>query len=513
MAIAKSKTRRPVYRTVAPFVLCGVMQAQVVTAPQAPPQPSPQTPPATAPQGPPTQAAPPPPDTATPSLANLHIKELPDSTNSLASSTISTSQSLHVRVGQSIFISTATRLKRVYVSDPQVVDSFTSSPRQIVVIAKTPGVSSVILWDETGNSATYSVSSDLNVASLQNEIHAALPNDNIMVEAHQDRIALTGSAWSEASAEAAAKIAGQYTKNVVNSVTLRPSHTRQVKLKVQVIEVDRSKLEQYGINIFSNGKNLSNSTTGQFPSTNSYTPPSGTTPGSLTTSNPLNLLFYNFGINVGVTIQDLQDRQIAQILAEPTITTLSGQKASFLAGGEFPFPVVQGSSGGLTSITIQFRPYGVKLDFTPIVNDDQTILLKVAPEVSALDYTNSVTISGYIVPAISTRRADTQVELRDGQSFAISGLLDHRTTDIFNKMPGIGDVPVLGQLFKSKSVNHSIVELMVVVTPMLVDPLSDTTAPTPPQLPVPGLDPKQFDSKLGKSKAANQAQPGGTGTP
>ena len=226
----------------------------------------------------------------------------------------------------------------------------------------------------------------------------------------------------------------------------------------------------------------------------------------------MNLLFYNFDVNFGLTLQDLQNKNIAQILAEPTITTLSGQKASFLAGGEFPFPVVQGSSGGLTSITIQFRPYGVKLEFTPVVNDDGTIQLKVAPEVSALDYTNAVTISGYTIPAISTRRADTQVELRDGQSFAISGLLDHRTTDIFSKMPGIGDVPVLGQLFRSKNVNHSTVELMVVVTPMIVDPLTDTTSPVVPKLPVPMLDPMQFDKKMGKQKPATQPQPGAGGT-
>jgi pilus assembly protein CpaC len=481
MPIMPSKIRKG--RALAPLVLCGWMHAQT--------------------------AAPPPPDAAAPSLAGLHIAKLPDSTTPLTSSTVSASQSLHLRVGQSIFISTVSRLKRVYVSDPLVVDSFTSSPRQIVVTGKTPGVSSLILWDEAGNSATYWVSSDLNVASLQNEIHQALPNDNISVEAQQDRVALSGTVWSDASAEAAVKLAGLYAKNVVNSVTVRQLHTRQVKLKVQIIEIDRSKLDQFGINLFSQGKNLTNSTTGQFPSTPTYTPASGTAPATLTTSNPLNLLFYNFGLNVGVTVQDLQDKQIAQILAEPTITTLSGQKASFLAGGEFPFPVVQGSSGGLTSITIQFRPYGVKLEFTPIVNDDETILLKVAPEVSALDYTNAVTISGYTIPAISTRRADTQVELRDGQSFAISGLLDHRTTDIFNKMPGIGDVPILGQLFKSKNVNHSTVELIVVVTPILVDPLRDTTGPTLPHLPVPTLDPKQFDQKMGKQKPATQPQPGG----
>ena len=442
----------------------------------------------------------------------MHVATLPDATTALSSSTEFASQPLHVVVGRSIFIRTLTRLKRVYVSNPASLDSFTSTTRQIVVTAKAPGVSSLILWDQAGQSTTYLVFSDLDVASLQREIHQALPGDNITVQAEQDRVSLSGTVLSDASAEAAVKLAGLYTKSVVNSVVVREPHTPQVKLKVQVIEIDRSKLEQFGINLFSQGKNLVNTTTGQYPSTQTYTPGSGTSPATLTTSNPLNLLFYNFGLNIGLTVQDLQDRQIAQILAEPTITTLSGQKASFLAGGEFPFPVVQGSSGGLTSITIQFRPYGVKVDFTPIVHDDGSILLKVAPEVSALDYTNAVTISGYTIPAISTRRAETQVELRDGQSFAISGLLDHRTTDIFNKMPGIGEVPVLGKLFGSKSVNHSIVELMVLVTPSIVDPLSDTTSPTPLKFPVPWLDPAQFDKTSGEPKPATQPQPG-TGGP
>jgi pilus assembly protein CpaC len=466
-----------IYRALIWAVLSGISQAQT-----AAPLPA-----ATAP--------------AAASVTTMHVGILPDATTALTSSTESASQPLHILVGRSLFITTLTRLKRVYVSNPMVVDSFTSSPKQIVVTTKTPGVSSLILWDETGQSTT----------SLQTEIRRALPYDNITVEAQQDRVTLSGTVLSDASGEAAVKLAGLYAKSVVNSVVVREPHTRQVRLKVQMVEIDRSKLAQFGINLFSQGKNLSNSTTGQFPSTQTYTPASGTTPATLTTSNPLNLLFYNFGLNIGLTIQDLQNRQIAQILAEPTITTLSGQKASFLSGGEFPFPVVQGSSGGLTSITIQFRPYGVKLDFTPVVNADGTIQLKVAPEVSALDYTNAVTISGYTIPALSTRRAETEVELRDGQSFAISGLLDHRTTDIFNKMPGIGDVPVLGQLFHSKSVNHSEVELMVVVTPTIVDPLSDATSPTLPKLPVPVLDPGQFD-QTGKKKPAEQSPPG-TGGP
>jgi pilus assembly protein CpaC len=429
----------------------------------------------------------------------MHPTRLPDASSALISSTKSASQTLHVLVGRSIFVKSASRFKRVYVSNPEAVDSFTSTPTQIVVTAKAPGVSSLILWDEWGESTTYLLFSDLDVSCLEKEIRQALPNDNIRVEAQQDRVSLSGTVFSEASSEAAVKLAGFYAKSVINSVVVLQPHTRQVKLKVQIVEIDRSKVDQFGINIFSQGKNTSAVQTGQF---SSVTTAPATTPGPpvVSVTSPLNLLLYNSGLNLGLTLQDLQDRQIAQILAEPTITTLSGQKGSFLAGGEFPFPVVQGSAGGLTSITIQFRPYGVRLEFTPIVNDDGTILLKVAPEVSALDYTNAVTISGYTIPAISTRRADTQVELRDGQSFAISGLLDHRTTDIFSKMPGIGDVPILGQLFRSKNISHSTVELMVIVTPSVVDPLTDTSSPTPPNLPIPTLDPAQFDKKTGKQK-------------
>lgn len=216
------------------------------------------------------------------------------------------------------------------------------------------------------------------------------------------------------------------------------------------------------------------------------------------------MLYYNQGLNVGAVIKALENKQILQILAEPTITTVSGQKASFLSGGEFPFPVVQGGTGGFTSVTIQFRPYGVKLDFTPVVTPENTIQLKVTPEVSALDYSNAVTISGYTIPALSTRRADTQVELRDGQSFAISGLLDHRTTDLLSKTPGIGDVPILGNLFKSKSINHSVVELVVIVTPTIVDPLTDSTPPAEPQTVIPNLDTQKFDKTVTKQKPPQQ---------
>lgn len=420
------------------------------------------------------------------------------------------SKPLHLLMGRSVEIFTTTRLKRVYISAPLVIDSFTASPTEIIVTAKTTGVSGLILWDEDGKSQIYQVAVDTDTSQLQNDIHQALPNDSIKVAALEDRITLSGTALSTASSTAAATIAALYGKTVVNAIVVLPPHPRQVRIKVQMIEVDRTKLDTFGINFLSQGKNMFATGTGHFPAvtaTTSTAQTGGATPPVLTVSNALNLLYYNSGANIGLILQDLETRQVAQILAEPTITTVSGQKASFLSGGEFPFPVVQASSGGLASITIQFRPYGVKLDFTPIVNADGTIQLTVAPEVSALDYSNAVTISGYTIPAISTRKAETQVELRSGQTFAISGLIDHRTIDIYDKMPGFGDIPILGKLFRSKSTSNSAVELIVLVTPTLLDPLGDTSIPTPPVFPVPLLDQQEFDRTLPKVKLATPPPP------
>ncbi|HEY0795216.1 MAG TPA: type II and III secretion system protein family protein [Acidisarcina sp.] len=411
---------------------------------------------------------------------------------------------LPIVVGHSIFLDTTVRLKRVYVSNPLVLDSYTANPKQIVVTAKAAGTSSLVLWDEDGRSQAYLIVASLDMAGLRIALRRAFPLDNVDVVADEDNLSLSGSAGDQTVIDAAAKMAGVYSKNVVNAIVLTPPHPAQVKLKVRIVEIDRSKLDEFGLNFFGGPKNPSGVTTGQFPVTTSVTGNSGSsgTPGSttLSISDPLNLFLFNNSLSVGVTIQALESRQIVQILAEPTITTVSGQKASFLSGGEFPFPVIQGGgTGSSVSVTIQFRPYGVKLDFTPFVNPDGTILLKVAPEVSALDYTNAVAISGYTIPALSTRRADTEVELRDGQSFAISGLLDRRTTDIMNQVPVAGNLPILGALFRSKKITHSVVELVVIVTPAIVDPLHSEPSGDQmeqPKFVVPVLDKDQFDKKF-----------------
>jgi pilus assembly protein CpaC len=271
-----------------------------------------------------------------------------------------------------------------------------------------------------------------------------------------------------------------------------------VQLKLRVVEVDRTRAQQLGINLFAQGGNTPvSASTGQFPSV-------ATGVGSaLAVSNPLNIFLYSEQLNLGLTVQDLEQKQVLQVLAEPTLTTLSGVPAQFLSGGEFPFPVAQAGAGSAPAITIQFRPYGVKVEFTPTVNADGSIHIKLAPEVSTLDYSNAVTLSGFTIPAIATRRAETEVEIRDGQSFAVSGLLDHRTTESLSKVPGIGDVPVLGQLFRSKNISKSVAELMIVVTATVVNPLdAAASSPAEPASVVPNINAAAFDASINRSARA-----------
>ncbi len=429
------------------------------------------------------------------------------------------SERLHVMVGRSLVINTKRRLTRVYITNPTVLDSYTASPFEVLCTAKQPGLSSLVVWDENGGSQTYLISSDIDVDGLRASLRMMMPHEPIEARGEEGRIVLTGTVSTEAVAESAVKLAALYGPNVSNALAINAAAIKQVRLKVRIVEVDRSKIEQFGFNLFYAGNKVfgTSSTTPYNPALNTTT---SSTTGASTYSantnvlgNAANFLFYLTQYNVGASIQDLESRQVLQILAEPTIMTLSGQKADFLAGGEFPFPVVQGSTGGLTSVTIQFRSYGVKLDFTPLVNPDGTITLKVAPEVSALDFTNAVQISGYTIPALSTRRAETQVVLKSGQSFAISGLLDKRTTDSYAKTPGIASIPILGELFKSKNINHSNSELVVIVTPTTVDPLTEADAITEPKMAVKTLDVPSFDKNLPKSATVSStttpaAQPG-----
>ncbi len=409
---------------------------------------------------------------------------------------------LHLIIGHSLFLKTPERLRRVYVSDPAVLQSFVPTPNEVVITAQAPGVSSVALWNVSGQSVHYIISADLDVAGLRRSIEQALPGEDVHVQAQEGRVYLSGTVLGDPANKEALNLAANYSKDVVSSLAVDYVHPQQVRLQVRIAEVDRTKLSQFGFNFFSGGRNTSSTGTQQFSSLSTTQTSSATSGASsaiqtaLEVSNPLNFFIYNSKLNIGATMADLEAKDVLQILAEPSITAISGHEGDFLSGGEFPYPVIQGGAGNFASVTIMFKPYGVKLAFTPTVNADGTILLKVAPEVSALDYTNTVTISGYTIPAISTRRAETEVELRDGQSFSISGLLDHRTTVLLDKTPGIANVPILGELFKSKNNTHSVDDLVVIVTANVIDPLHEDTHPSTPKLALPNMGADQFDHTL-----------------
>lgn len=418
-------------------------------------------------------------------------------------------QVVHILVGHSVVIRTDPRLTRVLVGNAAVVGTETTAPNEVVVTAIAPGSSSVVLWQENNQSRIIEVFADVDVSLLREAITRGFPGEAIGAEAEEGRVVLSGTASSAAVGDQIGKMAVPFSKDVVNSIRIAaPGRQKQVMLKVRFAEVDRSVVTSFGVNLLSlpGSKNIGSTGTGQFSppglATTTTTTAAATTTTSSTLSNGftlnslLNIFLYRPDIDVAATIQDLQQRNVLQILAEPNLLAANGEAASFLAGGELPYPVVTGAAGQST-VTVQFKPFGVRLEFTGTIEADNTIRLKILPEVSALDYTNAVTISGFTLPAISTRHAETVVELRDGQSFGIAGLLDQRTTDVFSKMPGIGDLPIIGLLFRSKSVNKTNTELLVIVTPTIVDPAA---APTPPpelpKMPTAPLDPKQFDTTI-----------------
>jgi pilus assembly protein CpaC len=419
----------------------------------------------------------------------------------------SATDQLHVVTGQSIILRGTSPMRRIYIGNPAVLQTFNGGPEETVLTAKEPGISSLVIWDDQGRSCLYTISSDVDPSNLRQALHEAYPSSAIEVAASQDRITLLGTVPTAEISEGAAKLAANYSKDVVDSLRVVPIRGKQVQLKLRIAEVDRTKLEQYAVNLAKTiGNNQGSTSTQQFSSTQTSSNTTGQ--NLLTISNPFNLFFGHLSNGLGVNLQDLESRNILQILSEPNLTTLSGVPARFLSGGEFPFPVAQGGGAGTSvAISVQFRPYGVKVDFTPTVNEDGSIHLKISPEVSTLDYTNAVVISGFTIPALSTRRTETEVELRDGESYAISGLLDRRATDSLSKVPGIANVPILGEIFKSKNLNHSVTELIIVVTASVVDPMKSPGSTDSPAMPVPNLNKQDFDKGLGASKRMEGEKP------
>ena len=405
-------------------------------------------------------------------------------------------QTLHLLVGRSLVITSPSRIKRVSLADPEIAEAIVVSPTQVLVNGRKPGGVSLLVWDEADQSQAFEVSVDIDVLSLSQKIHEVFPAEDVHIDTSKESVILTGKISSAAVADKILEVVKGATPKVTSMMEVPITANAQILLQVRFAEVDRSAVDQFGINFLSlpGAKNVGSVSTQQFGPPQLTNQTNGTGSSAFSLSDLLNVFLFRPDINLAVTIKALQDNNLLQILAEPNLLTQSGKDASFLAGGEFPYPVPQSGGGsGYTTITIQFKEFGVRLNFTPTFMADGMIHLKVKPEVSSLDYTNALTIQGYVIPALSTRRVESEMDLQDGQSFAIAGLVDNRLIKQLDKIPWIGDVPILGKLFQSHNYNSSKSELLVLVTPRIVKPLNPDQLPHGPQFPVPFMDSEHLE--------------------
>jgi pilus assembly protein CpaC len=403
-------------------------------------------------------------------IAHPASNQTPVSTNDLV-----------VAVGKSILVDCAKPVKRVSVGLGDMAEVVATSRTEVLINGKAPGETSLIIWEQDGGRQFFNLrvrtsayESNDRLEGIRRELNTQLPGQSLTVSSTNGTIFLSGTVKDINSSNRAVQIASASGK-VVNLLNVQiPAAEQQILLKVIFASVDRSLSKQLGINIFSTGlgNTISGVSTGQFsPPTVSL--PSAAAGPTANLSNELNLFAFFPGLNLGATIQALESKGLVQVLSEPNVLAQNGKQASFLAGGEYPYPVVQGAgvAGAGTSVTIQFKEYGVRLNFIPTITPRGTIRLQVAPEVSSLDFTNAVEVSGFQIPAINVRKVKTEVELGEGQSFAIGGLLDNRETETFQKIPYLSSLPILGKFFQSITKNKTNSELIVIVTPEIVAPI------------------------------------------
>ncbi len=386
----------------------------------------------------------------------------------------SPARDLFVTVGKSLVVDSPVNIQRVSVANGDLAEALAVNPREVLINGKSPGETSMIIWQQGGNRLFFDLTvrpSSAKASAVQQEIDREMPGQEIKVSYENDTVFLHGTVKDLTSADRALAIASSLGKTVNLLRVDVPPTEAQVLLKVRFYDVDRTATQSLGLNIFSTGatNTLGTVSTGQFsPPVVTPNPGSQTT---LTLSNLLNIFLFRPDLNLGATIEALEAQNLLQTLAEPNVLAINGKTASFLAGGEFPYPTLQGGGGGLGQVTIQFKEFGIRLNFTPIITPRGTVRLRVMPEVSALDFANGLVFEGFTIPALDTRRIETEIELEEGQSFAIGGLLDNTLQQTVNRIPGLANIPLLGKIFTSRNLTKNNSELIVVVTPELVRPI------------------------------------------
>lgn len=378
-------------------------------------------------------------------------------------------QVLNLEVNKGDMLEVNQEIGTIFLADPSVVDYHLKAPGVLYLYAKKIGETSLFATDKAGKIIfKYTVRVTKNLAELNYLLRQIIPGHHITVLSSGDNIILRGSVKSIAMASDARRIAEKFAGDPTKVLSfLRVVAPTQVNLRVQVIEMDRSIIRSLGIN-WSANFNTPSFKVGLNPN---FVPSDfSATGGGTVNGATLNGLLQNGNASIQAIVNILEQNGLVTVLSEPNLTALSGQTASFLVGGEFPIPVPQGQNG---TVTILFKKFGVSLAFTPTILEDGKINLQVRPEVSQLTTQGAVTISGFQVPALSTRRADTTVELKSGQSFSIAGLLQNNANKMVQQMPGLGSLPVLGKLFRSQRFQRDETELLILVTPYIVAPAAN----------------------------------------
>jgi len=395
---------------------------------------------------------------------------------------------LTVTVGKSLIVDSPVNIQRVSVANADLADAVAITPKELVVNGKAPGETTLIIWQQGGNRLFYDLTvrqSTRKIDAVREELKRDLSGQEVTVNFENDTAFISGTVKDLTTADRAVAIAGTLGK-VVNLLHVAvPPVESQILLKVRFADVDRNAQLDLGLNLASGGAlNTPGSiTTGQFGDPQLV--------GALTStiSDALNILLVRKDLNLAASIKALQSKNLLEILAEPNVLAINGKPASFVSGGEFPYPTLQGGGAGLGAVTIMFREFGIRLQFLPNVTPRGTIRLQVTPEVSSLDFAHGLVFQGFSIPALATRRIQTEIELESGQSFAIAGLLDNRFTETLQKIPGLANIPLLGKLFQSRSTQRQNGELLVLVTPEIVrpipqgQPLPDLTYPKPVRMP------------------------------
>lgn len=393
---------------------------------------------------------------------------------------------LEIAAGAGVLVRLNEDATSVFVADPTVADVHVPSPRAVFVLGKKSGTTTLYVLgtnNKTLLQRTVSVTRDMD--ALRRTIALRFPNMNVQISGGQGSLQLSGQADNATDADAVVQAVTPYLADkevLINRMTIdRPL---QVQLRVRITEVDRNVTQQLGINWQSLGNVAGNFFGGIYSGRAIYNlnqqvvnGGSNPYPVNLPTNNAYSIFgqFKTGNTNIQALVDALNQEGLLTVLAEPNLVALSGQTASFIAGGEFPIPVSQING----AISVEFKQFGVKLDFTPTVLADNRISLKVRPEVSEIDTSVSVTTGGVTVPGLSLRRADTTVELGSGQSFAIAGLLQSTTNDLISQVPGVGSIPILGKLFQSTNYQNNKTELVIMVTPYIVEPTDPAKLRTP----------------------------------